>query len=187
MGLNESRVWLGGHLSSAGTCPVKCHTLVSSNICSSSVYSSPVFCEAQMETNRRFCLFSRFRGIVIDMSVVHRWQTRTDILIDSPWWLFEGCRSVGVKRFRSPVSACWYKWENLLYFKIRFYWEKWQGKLTTHIPNLSGSAHHKFSNILKCVVVCRRWWRQICWRHVVNSCAWMCVHSEIAVSFTILF
>lgn len=33
---------------------------VTSNTCSSSVYSSSVFCEAQMESNRRFCLFSQF-------------------------------------------------------------------------------------------------------------------------------
>jgi len=96
VGLNESRVWLGGHLLGTGICPVKCRTPVTSNICSSSVYSSPVFCEAQMESNRRFCLFSQFGGIVIDVSVVHWWQTWTDILIDSPWLLFERC-SVKVK------------------------------------------------------------------------------------------
>lgn len=49
----ESRVWNGGPLLSTGTHTVKCHSHVTSNICSSSMHSSPVSCEARMESNRR--------------------------------------------------------------------------------------------------------------------------------------
>lgn len=78
------------------TLPGKCRARITSNVCSSSAYPSPVFCEAQMESDRRRCLGSGFGGIMIDMSIVHRWRTWTDILIDRPWLLFERCRSVRV-------------------------------------------------------------------------------------------
>lgn len=169
------------------TLPVRCHIYVTSDTCSSSVHSSPVFYEAQLETNRRIYLVSQVWGIIIALSVVNGWQTWTGILIDSPWLFFERYFSMKVKPFRIPVSFCWYEWENLLYFKICFYWEKWRDKLTTYIPNLSGPVHHQFSDILKCVMVYRCSWSKICWSQMINSSAGMCVHSEIAVSFTVLF
>lgn len=93
--------WHPGHQD-----PLRCHILITSNTCSFTVYSSPVFCEAQMENNRRFGLFSQFWGIVITMSIFHWWQTRAGILIDSLWLFFETYCSTRVKSFSNPVSSC---------------------------------------------------------------------------------
>lgn len=103
--MNESRVWNGGDLLGIRTHPLGCHIFITSNTCSFTVYSSPVFWEAQTENNRRFCLFSRFWGIVITMSIFHWWQTRAGILIDSLWLFFETYCSMRVKSFRNPVSS----------------------------------------------------------------------------------
>lgn len=67
--MNECRVQNGAaYLLGTETHPVRSHTLVTSNACSSSMQLS---CEAQMEGNRTSCIFSQFGDIEIVTSVVN--------------------------------------------------------------------------------------------------------------------